>query len=62
MLDKVYSIHYTLRQNAKVETIPFGQNKRYKKCTLFSFASSNSSKFYFSFALPVRAEAHGSSL
>ena len=24
-----------------------GENKRYKKCPLFSFASSNSSQFYF---------------
>ena len=26
---------------------PFRQNKRYKKCPLFSFVSSNSSQFYF---------------
>ena len=27
--------------------ISFGQNKRYKKWTLFSFASSSSSQYYF---------------
>ena len=36
----------------------FGQNKRYKKCTLFSFVSSNSTQF---FAILIGAEAHGSS-
>ena len=28
----------------------FTQNKRYKKCALFSFTSSNWSQFYFTFA------------
>ena len=32
---KVYSIHYTLRQNTNVKKISFGQNKRYKKCHSF---------------------------
>ena len=40
---KVYSIQYTLWQNTNVEIISFGQNKQFKKCPLFSFASSNSS-------------------
>ena len=46
---KLYSIHYTLRQNTNLKKIPFGQNKvkPYKKCPLFSFASSNSPQFYF---------------
>ena len=44
---KVHSIHYTLRWNANVKKNSFEQNKRYKKCPLFSFASSNSSRFYF---------------
>ena len=37
----------------------FGQNMRYKKCALFSFASSDSLQFYFSFAM--RAKVQGSS-
>ena len=44
---KVYSVHSTLRQNINVKKNPVGQNKCYKKCTRFSFASSNSSQFYF---------------
>ena len=43
---KVYLIHYTLRKNPNIKKFSFGQNKRYKKCTLFSFASSNPSQFY----------------
>ena len=39
---KVYSIHNTLRQNTNVRKNSFGQNKQYKKCLLFSLASSNS--------------------
>ena len=35
----------------------FGQNKRYKKCPLLSFAGSNSSQVYFSFAILLLAEA-----
>ena len=42
--------------------ITFGENKRYKKCPYFSFASSNSSQFYFEFAILIWAEAQGSSL
>ena len=56
---KVYSIHYTLRQNANVKKLPFGQNKRYRKCPLFSFASSISSQFYLWFAILIWAEAQG---
>ena len=43
---KMYSIYYRLRSNANCIEIPYGQNKRFKKCP---FASSNSSHFYFSF-------------
>ena len=43
-----------------VKKTSFGQNKRYKKSTLF-LASSNS-EFYFYFAILIRAEAQGSSL
>ena len=42
---KLCSIHYALRWNTDLKKTPFGQNKRYKKCHLFSFASSNSSQF-----------------
>ena len=38
---KMHLIDYTFLKNS------FGQNKRYKKCLLFSFVSSNSSQFYF---------------
>ena len=31
------NIMYTLRQKVNVKKISFGQNKRYKKCTLFFF-------------------------
>ena len=31
----------------KLKKKSFAQNKRYKKCTFFSFVSSNSSQFYF---------------
>ena len=43
---KVYSIHYRLRSNTNVKQI-FLWAKRYKKCPLISFASSNSSQFSF---------------
>ena len=36
---KVYSVHYTLRWNTNLKKIPFEQNKWYKKCPLFSFAT-----------------------
>ena len=45
----VYSIHYTLRQNANVKKNSFEKKKKKKKRyknALFS-ASSNSSQFYF---------------
>ena len=58
----LYSIHYTLRWNKNLRKIPFWQNKRYKKCPLFTFTSSNSSKFYFWFTVFIRAEAQGLSL
>ena len=38
------------------------KKKRYKKCPLFSFETSNSSQFYFKFAILIWAEAQGSSL
>ena len=40
-----YTIHWDKTQMLK--NICFGQNKRNKKCLLFSFASSNSSQFFF---------------
>ena len=36
--------------------------KWYKNCPLFSFTSSNSSQFYFYFAILIRPEAQGLSL
>ena len=38
---KVYSMHYTLRQNANVWKMYCGQNKRYKKYPPVSFQGSN---------------------
>ena len=40
---KVHSIFSTLRQNTNVEKVSLRQNKPYKKCTLLSIVSSNSS-------------------
>ena len=40
-----YTMHWDKTQILK--KIFFGQNKRYKKCLLFYFASPNSSQFYF---------------
>ena len=40
-----YTIHWDKTQ--MIKKISFGQNKRYKKFPYFSFASSNSSQFYF---------------
>ena len=48
--------------NTDVKKISFRQNKQYKKYLLFSFTSSNSSQFYFWFAILIRAEAQGSSV
>ena len=44
----VYSIHYTLRQNANVKKNSFEKKKKKKryKNSIF-YASSNSSQFYF---------------
>ena len=44
--------------------IPFGQNKCEIKCTFFCFAVSvsNSSQFYFKFAIPIWAESQCLSL
>ena len=54
-------IQYTMHLGkTQMLNIFFGQNERYKKCNLFSFASSNSSQSYFSFAILIWAEAHGS--
>ena len=39
-----YTTHW-YKTNVKKNS--FGQNKRYKKCPLFSFVSSNSRQFYF---------------
>ena len=51
-------IQYTIHRNkTNLKKIPFRQNKRYKKCPHFSFASRNSSQFYFEFAILVWAEA-----
>ena len=36
-----------------LKKISFGQNKRYKKCPFFSFASSNSAQLYFYFAILI---------
>ena len=44
-----------------LKKISFGQNKRYKKCPLFSFAGSNWSQCYFQLAIFIWAE-QGSSL
>ena len=44
---KVYSIHYTLRQNTNFKIISSGQNKRYKKCPLFSFTTASHHCFNF---------------
>ena len=43
----MYLMHYTLRKNTNVNKVSFKQNKRYKKCPLFSFANPNSSQFHF---------------
>ena len=40
---------YIYWDKKNVKKVSFGQNKRYKKCCLFSFASSSSSQFYFLF-------------
>ena len=37
--------------NKNLKEILFRQNKQYKKYSLFSFASSNSSQFYFQFVI-----------
>ena len=42
-------IHYTY--NINVKKIFLGQNKRYRECHLFLFASSNISQYHFSFAI-----------
>ena len=42
--------------------ISFRQNKRYKKFTFLSFASSNSSQVYFEFAILTWTKAQGWSL
>ena len=44
---KVYSIHYTLRKNKKVQKICVGQNKRYKKYLLFLSRASTHHSFTF---------------
>ena len=51
-----YTIHWG--KNRMLKKISFEQNKRYKKCTLFSITSSNSSQLYFQFAILIQAEAH----
>ena len=43
---KLYSIRYTLRQNANVKTISFEQNERSKNVQFF-FTSSNTWHLYF---------------
>ena len=44
-----YTKHWVETQMFKQTS--FGQNKRYKECLLFSFASSNSLQFYFLFSI-----------
>ena len=48
------TINWDKKQN--VRKISLRQNKRYKKCPLFYFASSNSSQFYFEIAILIWAE------
>ena len=45
-----------------LKKFPSDKKKRHKKCNLFSFASPNTSQFYFYFAILIRAEVHCSSL
>ena len=47
---KGYSIHYTLRQNANVKKLPFGQNKRYRKSLFFL----SRAPFHHSFTFDLR--------
>ena len=54
-----YTIHW---DNKNVLKISIGQNKLYKKLYVVSFASSNSSQFYFQFVIPIWAKAQGWSL
>ena len=49
-----YSIHWDKTDMLKIF---FGQNKRYKKYPLFSFASSSSWRFSFLFAIFLQAKA-----
>ena len=44
-----YTIHWNKTQ--MLEKFRLGQNKRYKKCSLFSFATSNASQFNFQYAI-----------
>ena len=56
---KVYSIHYTLRQNTNLKKFPSDKMNR-EKYPLFPFVSPNSSQLRF--AILISAEAQGSSL
>ena len=51
---------FVKKQNTSLKKNSFGQNKHYKKCTLVSFASSNSSQFYFQFGILIWAEVQAS--
>ena len=44
---KVYLVHFNWDKTHMLKKNYFEQNKRYKKCPLFSFASSNSPQIYF---------------
>ena len=56
--ESLFSTMYIEIKGAKI--FFFGQG--YKKCILFSFASSNSSYNNYKFMILIRAEAQGSSL
>ena len=47
LLSKLNALKRAATEKQVLYKISFGQNKRYKKSSLFSFASSNSSQFYF---------------
>ena len=46
--ESVYNTLY-IEINTNIKKISFWQNKRYKKCLLFSLVSSNTSQFYSAF-------------
>ena len=42
-----YSVHYTLRENTNVKKIIFGENKRFKRCSLFFSPAPTHHSFTF---------------